>query len=78
MKKTLFIAIVALAIGFASCKKDRTCTCTHSEMGSTKTDTEITTYTNVTEKSALATCNSGTSYDPSDPSEVHTRSCVLK
>lgn len=77
MKKTAFIAILALAFSFASCKKDRTCRCTYSKPWASSSDTEVTTYYNVSEKSALSNCTSGTSYDPSDPSKVETRNCSL-
>ena len=77
MKKTAFIAIVALACSFASCKKDRTCTCTYSKPWASSSETQVTTYNNVSKKSALATCTSGSSYDPADPSKVETRTCNL-
>lgn len=77
MKKIAFTAIVALAFGFTSCKKDRTCTCTYNKTGSSSVETEITTYSNVSKKSALATCTSGSSYELSDPSNVKTRNCTL-
>ena len=77
MKKTAFLAIVALAFSFASCKRDRTCTCTYSKPWASSSETQVTTYNNVSEKSAMATCTSGTSYDPSDPSKVETRTCSL-
>ncbi len=77
MKKTVLITMVALAFSFASCKKDRTCTCTYSKSWASSSDTKITTYNHVTKKSALATCSSGTSYDPYDASKVETRTCTL-
>jgi hypothetical protein len=76
MKKIAFIAIIALA-GLASCKKDRTCTCVTTRSGSSGAETEVTTYSGVTKKSAKATCTSGTSYDMSDPGDVRTRDCQL-
>ncbi len=78
MKKTAIIAIIALACGFASCKKDRTCTCIYSKSWASSSDTQITTYNKVTKNSALATCSSGTSYDPYDASKVEVRNCSLK
>ena len=78
MKKTVLITIVALACSFAACKKNRTCTCTYSKSWSSSSDTQVTTYNNVTKKSALATCSSGTSYDLYDASKVETRTCTLK
>lgn len=77
MKKTAFIVIVALACSFASCKKDRTCRCTYSKPWASSSEAEVTTYYDVSEKSASANCTSGTSYDPSDPSKVETRTCTL-
>jgi len=35
MKKISIIAIAALALGFASCKKDYTCKCTNTPTGGT-------------------------------------------
>ncbi|MDZ4665254.1 MAG: hypothetical protein SGJ15_10285 [Bacteroidota bacterium] len=77
MKKITFIAVLALACCFASCKKDRTCTCTYSKPWASSSDIQVTTYSKVTKKSALANCSSGTSYEPSDPSKVEVRSCSL-
>lgn len=69
--------MIALAFSFASCKKDRACTCTYSKPWASSSETEITTYNRVTKRSALATCSSGTSYDPYDASKVETRTCTL-
>lgn len=77
MKKTVILAIVALACSFASCKKDRTCTCTYNKAWASSSETQITTYNHVSKKSALATCSSGTSYDPTDPGKVEVRTCTL-
>ena len=77
MKKTVFIAIVALAFSFASCKKDRTCTCVYNNAGSSSTDTQVTTYNKITKKSGNANCTSGTTYDQSNPSNFQTRTCTL-
>ncbi len=77
MKKTVFIAMVALAFSFASCKKDRTCTCIYSNAGSSNTDTQITTYSKVSKKAASANCTSGTSYDQAYPAGIQTRNCTL-
>jgi len=76
MKKIAFIAIAAL-VGFASCKKDRTCTCVVMKSGASSAETVVTTYSGVTKKAALATCTSGTTYEMSDPSNVRTRDCHL-
>lgn len=40
MKKVLFIAVVAVA-SLASCKKDRTCTCTTTTAGGTVTEVTV-------------------------------------
>lgn len=77
MKQTVFLIMIVLACSFASCKKNRTCTCTYSKSWASSSETQITTYDNVTKKSALATCTSGTSYDPFEPSKVETRMCSL-
>ncbi len=46
MKKILLFVIVASAFTFASCKKDRTCTCVYSSTsnGVTVSSTEVTIY----------------------------------
>ena len=66
MKKITILAVAALAISFASCKKDRTCTCTMTPVsysvngtsgtvsGSTTTVSKITKV-----KKSGAACNSG-------------------
>lgn len=69
--------MIALGCGFASCKKERICTCTYSKPWASSSNTQVTTYNNVTKKSALTTCSSGTTYDPFDPSKVETRTCRL-
>lgn len=35
MKKITLLAVVALAVTFTACKKDRTCTCTNTPVSST-------------------------------------------
>jgi len=77
MKKIALLSLFALALGFVSCKKDRTCTCTYNKVGSSDVDVKVTTYIKVTNKTALATCNSGTSFDQADPYKVETRNCSL-
>ena len=54
MKKITIIAIAFAAISFASCKKDRTCTCTTS--GPSGTYTEATTYYDVKKADARENC----------------------
>ena len=45
MKKITILAVAALAISFASCKKDRTCTCTDSTTTTVTTSSGSTTTT---------------------------------
>ena len=66
MKKLTLFAVAALAISFASCKKDRTCTCTITPVSSTDngvTQTIGTSYTDVSKITKVtkkgAACNSG-------------------
>jgi len=54
MKKITMIAIAFAAVSFASCKKDRTCTCTTSD--STGTYTDATTYYDVKKADARRNC----------------------
>lgn len=77
MKKIVLLATVALAFSFASCKKDRTCTCTYNKPWASSSETTVTTYNHVSKKAALATCSSGTSYDQSEPNKVEVRTCTL-
>ena len=44
MKKITILAIAALAISFASCKKDRTCTCVSTPTSGTATTTKTVYY----------------------------------
>lgn len=68
MKKITLLAVAALAISFASCKKDRTCTCTVTPVSSTTNgvaSTSIGSAITWTQKSTKVTktgahCNSGT------------------
>lgn len=53
MKKVLFIAVIAGA-SLASCKKDRTCTCTTTSSGGTVTD--VTVYHEARKKDARLFC----------------------
>jgi hypothetical protein len=69
MKKVIFIAVVAVA-SLASCKKDRTCTCTSAGGGSS-----VTTYTKAKKGDARAACMSTTS---TYGSTSYTTTCTLK
>ncbi|MBL7920661.1 MAG: hypothetical protein JNJ40_10130 [Bacteroidia bacterium] len=64
MKKTLVLAAIA-GIALASCKKDRTCTCTNSTISQTSTEpgytytpqpasTNKTTYKKIKKKNVMA------------------------
>lgn len=77
MKKITILAVAALAISFASCKKDRVCTCTTTYTGSTTSSTDVTTMTKVSKGAAKANCTSGTSYDTSSAAFIQTRDCKL-
>jgi hypothetical protein len=68
MKKVIFIAIVAVA-SLASCKKDRTCTCTSGGYSS------VTTYTKAKKGDARAAC---LSYTVTDVGYSYVVTCELK
>ncbi len=55
MKKITLIAIAFVAVSFASCKKDYTCTCSYTGGG-----TDVTKM-KTSKSSAQAHCTSGTS-----------------
>lgn len=60
MKKVLLVAAVA-GLAFASCRKDRTCTCTEkSDMPGFTADTEVTVYKESKKKDAKKMCQSYT------------------
>lgn len=57
MKKITVLAVAALAISFASCKKDRTCTCTTTYSNG---DKFVTTYkAKSSKKQGEAWCTAG-------------------
>jgi len=59
MKKViLFASVAALALSFASCKKDYTCTCTATAGG---ISSSASTTLNATKKDAKDACESGSS-----------------
>jgi hypothetical protein len=68
MKKVIFIAIVAVA-SLASCKKDRTCTCTSAGYSS------VTTFTKAKKGDARAAC---LSYTATSGSYSYAVTCELK
>lgn len=59
MKKITLLTVALVAIAFASCKKDYTCTCSSTYLSSTSTT--ITKIKGVSKKAAEANCASGTS-----------------
>lgn len=75
MKKVLFIAIIAAA-SLASCKKDRTCTCTQTstQPGSTST-TNVYTIIKATKGDAKKACINSTQ---TSGGYTTTNTCSLK
>ncbi|MGZ4063145.1 MAG: hypothetical protein ACXVP0_09285 [Bacteroidia bacterium] len=71
MKKGLIIPALLLTIGFVSCKKDYTCTCTSSVSGSTPSVKKII---GVSKKTAQANC---ASYTETDTGGTDTETCTL-
>ena len=64
MKKVILFVAVVSAFSFASCKKDRVCTCTSviTSGGQTFTgDPNITTYSDSKKKAAMSHCLNSTS-----------------
>lgn len=70
------LAVAALAISFASCKKDYTCTCTTTWTGSSTSSTSTTVLKNASKGSAKAACVSVDFKDASGNVDG-TRSCSL-
>lgn len=68
MKKITIIAIAFVAVSFASCKKDYTCTCTSGGSSST------TKLIKVTKKTAQANCASTVT---SSQGFSYTETCTL-
>ena len=80
MKKILLIVTVISAFSFASCKKDRTCTCVETSTfpGSTPSTT-VQTFTDSKKGDARAACLSASaSEDFMGTTYVFTRTCELK
>jgi hypothetical protein len=69
MKKQLLIIVVISAFSFASCKKDRVCTCVAAGV------TEVTTYTKSKKAAARANC---LSYTTTDSTGTYHTDCTLK
>ncbi|HHZ65507.1 MAG TPA: hypothetical protein EYN38_03485 [Flavobacteriales bacterium] len=78
MKKALFFAIVVMAVSFASCKKDRTCTCTSTYTpsgGSSYTSSSTKQYTKVKKSDVAYDCVSYTETD--EDGDMITVDCTL-
>lgn len=74
MKKITYLAVVALAFSFASCKKDYTCTCTST--GSTTPS--VTKIIGVSKKTAQANCVSKTGTSTSGSyTSTYDQTCTL-
>ena len=82
MKKSLFIVAAFVAVSFASCKKDHTCTCTSSDSWGTSVSTM---KAKSTKKAGTAWCSAGNSvsstYTPTggggSTTTTTTQTCVL-
>lgn len=76
MKKVLLFAAVVSAFTFASCAKDRTCTCvTTSTVPGSTSSTDIVTYPKSHKEDARRRCLSGTSTSGGYTTTV---ACTLK
>jgi len=71
MKKVVLFVAVISAFSFASCKKDRVCTCVTNPGGSTS----VVTYTASKKGDAAAACLSSTTVDNGT---TITETCTLK
>ncbi len=86
MKKITILAVAALAISFASCKKERTCTCTTtntSTNGTVTTGTPRTTvYEKISKKDAQKQCwttmSENNSITPTASTSKSDTKCELK
>jgi hypothetical protein len=78
MKKIALLSIAAFAISFASCKKDRTCTCTFNTGSPGAQDIQYTVVLKkVTKSQAKAACiNSKVTPDGQTDTEV--TNCTIK
>jgi hypothetical protein len=74
MKKITLLAIAAVAISFASCKKDRVCECTTS--GSTTT-TKFT-LTKISKGHAKDACSNSAYTNSGNSNGGSTTTCTLK
>jgi hypothetical protein len=69
MKKLSILSIALIALSFASCKKDFTCTCTDATGG------EVKKFSKVTKQQALSNCQSKT---VTEAGSVSDETCTLK
>jgi hypothetical protein len=77
MKKISILSIAFLAISIASCKKERTCTCsTISAPGSTASEKTIV-FKKISKRDAKAACMS-LKVTPDGQQDTDTRTCTLK
>lgn len=78
MKKISILSIAFLAISVASCKKERTCTCStiSSAPGSTASEKTIV-FKKISKRDAKAACMS-LKVTPDGQPDTDTRTCTLK
>ena len=79
MKKVFLFVAVVTAASFASCKKDRVCTCTTTTSGGTAT--EVTTYHEVKKGDARQMCTGSqttTTYSTGGATVGDDTTCELK
>jgi hypothetical protein len=80
MKKIfLFLAVVS-AFSFASCKKDRVCTCTTNQTsnGITTTSTDVTTYNDSRQSDARELCQGQATTTTNGNGSTTATTCKLK
>ena len=70
MKKIIILSMSVIALSFASCKKDWTCTCKDATGG------EVKKFTKITKKQALSNCQTKTSSTNGIPGS-QTETCTL-
>jgi hypothetical protein len=76
MKKITLLAVAFVAISFASCKKDRVCTCVSDQAGATAS---VKTYTDAKKGDARAACLSTSQvYTFGTTSTTVKTTCTLK
>ncbi len=77
MKKILLFVVVASAFTFASCRKDRTCTCVYKETsnGVTVSSTKTVTYVDSKKHDASIFCGSTKETEANGDTEENT--CTL-